>query len=133
MLATVAGLIGIAHTLARRVTGPLLAAGTAGVGALVFVVFGGPWVAGKALAVGSPFVLLVVAIGCVDAVSGVRRLKRDALALAVAAAILASAVAVVAGVMVRMRSRITTLRSRRSRSSPSSNRSERASPATAPR
>ena len=100
LLATVAGLIGIAHTLARRVTGPLLAAGTAGVGALVFVVFGGPWVAGKALAVGSPFVLLAVAIGCVDAVSGVRRLKRDALGLAVAAATLASAVAVVAGVMV---------------------------------
>ena len=101
LLATVAGLIGIAHTLARRVTGPLLAAGTAGVGALVFVVFGGPWVAGKALAVGSPFVPYWSSrSGASTPSPAVRRLKRDALALAVAAAILASAVAVVAGVMV---------------------------------
>jgi hypothetical protein len=64
-LAAAAACFGVSLVLKRRAKGLLLAVTSAVTGAIVFVALGAPWIGGKALAVGSPFVLLLVAAGTV--------------------------------------------------------------------
>jgi hypothetical protein len=65
LLVTAAALVGVLLALQEQAVGLLLAVASALTGAIVYVLFGSPWVAGKALAIGSPFVLLAAAVGCV--------------------------------------------------------------------
>jgi hypothetical protein len=58
---------GVTLAVVRRATGVLLALASALTGAVVFVVFGAPWLGAKALAIASPFLLLAAAVGCVGA------------------------------------------------------------------
>jgi hypothetical protein len=90
LLATAAGLIGIGLALNRGARGLLLGVASAGVGTIVFVGFGAPWVGGKALAVGSPFVLLAVAVGGVSMFTHRSLLTRHARTFAVVFATVAS-------------------------------------------
>jgi hypothetical protein len=90
LLATAAGLIGVGLALNRGARGLLLAVASAGVGTMVFVGFGAPWVGGKALAVGSPFVLLAVAVGGVGVFTHRGLLTKRARTFAVACATIAS-------------------------------------------
>ncbi len=63
LLAAAAGLAGVGFALRRTALGVPLGVASALFGAVVFVVFGSPWVGGKALAIGSPFVLLAIVVG----------------------------------------------------------------------
>jgi hypothetical protein len=97
LVATAAGVAGVGLALIRRAKGLLLGLAGALLGAIVFVVFGAPWLGGKALAVGSPFVLLAAAAGSAGAIADRALLPRRAAGFIVAAASVAAA-AVVAGV-----------------------------------
>jgi hypothetical protein len=90
-------LAGVAFAVARGALGLVLAVAGALVGAIVFVALGAPWVGGKALAIGSPLLLLAAAVGTVGMVASRRALPRRVAAPAVAAGSVA-AIALVAGV-----------------------------------
>jgi hypothetical protein len=79
---------------ARRL---LLATTSAVFGAVVFVTAGGPWVAAKALAIGSPFVLLTALAGCIAIASRAGALGRTVGYATVGVGILAAS-AIAAGV-----------------------------------
>ncbi len=64
-LAVAAAVVGVLFALERRAVGLLLALASVLTGAIVCVGFGAPWIGGKALALGSPFVLLTALAGCV--------------------------------------------------------------------
>jgi hypothetical protein len=68
-LAGAAGVLGVRLALRLRAPGLLLAVSGALLGAGVFVGFGAPWVGAKALAVGSPFVLLAITVGSIGLVT----------------------------------------------------------------
>jgi hypothetical protein len=97
LLATAAALAGVGLALTQKAHGLVVAVGSALVGAIVFVVFGAPWFGGKALAIGSPFVLVAAAVGSVGLITNRRLVARRATALAAAGGA-AAAVAVLGGV-----------------------------------
>jgi hypothetical protein len=68
-LAVAAAIVGGVLAIAARAWPLLLAAASAVLGALVFVTHGSPWVGAKALAIGSPFVLLAAVCGCLGLAS----------------------------------------------------------------
>jgi hypothetical protein len=90
-VAVAAALIGVVLGLRLRSWSLVLATASAVVGAVVFDGLGAPWVGAKALAIGSPFLLLIALCGCFG-VAG-RNLGRIAGAVAAAAG-----VALIAGV-----------------------------------
>jgi len=98
VVATAAVLAGLGLALAQRAHGMTMSVAGAVIGAIVFVAFGAPWVGGKALAVGSPFVLLAAAVGAVGAIANRRLIARRFAAPAVVAGSVA-AVALVGGVV----------------------------------
>jgi hypothetical protein len=57
--------VGVLVAVKRRATSLQLGVASALLGAVVFVAFGAPWFAAKALAIGSPLVLLSALVGCV--------------------------------------------------------------------
>jgi hypothetical protein len=63
-LAVAAALIGVIRAFDSRAWSLLLGLASAVAGALVFAGFGSPWLGAKALAIGSPFVLLTALCGC---------------------------------------------------------------------
>jgi hypothetical protein len=83
LFVTAAALVGLLLALRQKAVGLLLGVASALTGAIVFVLFGSPWVAGKALAIGSPFVLLAAAVGCIGLVSQRSLLPRRASPLAI--------------------------------------------------
>ncbi len=68
VLAALAVVAGVALAIARRAVGLLLALASALTGAAIFVLFGAPWLGGKALAIASPFFLLAAAVGCLGSI-----------------------------------------------------------------
>jgi hypothetical protein len=70
-LAVAAVLVGVLFAIKLRAFALLLALGSVALGAIVFVSFGAPWLGAKALAIGSPVVLLTALAGCVALASSV--------------------------------------------------------------
>ncbi|HXY84005.1 MAG TPA: hypothetical protein VEH52_00870 [Gaiellaceae bacterium] len=97
LLAVAAALAGLAFSLGRKALGVPLAVASALTGAIVSVAFGSPWVGGKALAIGSPFVLLAAGVGCVGLASSALLRHRLARLASLGAAVLV-AVLLVCGV-----------------------------------
>lgn len=83
----VLGVAGLAWTMARRAWGVALYVGAAVGAALGFQLFGSPWVAAKALAVGAPAVLLAAALGAAALLPRGRRVEAAALGLVMAAGV----------------------------------------------
>jgi hypothetical protein len=75
-LAVLAAGVGLWLAVARRAIGLLLAVASVLTGAVVYTAFGSPWVAAKALAIGSPVVLLTVLGGCAGVFEGALPLRR---------------------------------------------------------
>ena len=97
LLVTAAALVGILLALREKAVGLLLAVASGLTGAIVFVLFGSPWVAGKALAIGSPFVLLAAAVGCAGLATQRGLLPRRGLPVALGVGVVAG-LAVLGGV-----------------------------------
>lgn len=89
-LAAVAALLGTAWLLRRRALGPLLFAVSSLIALWYVTRTGSPWADGKALAIASPAVLLLAALGPVALEALGARLEAMLLALAIAAGVLAS-------------------------------------------
>jgi hypothetical protein len=96
-LAAAAALGGAMLAVAVRAWRLLLAAVSAVFGAIVFVTFASPWIGAKALAIGSPFVLLTAVCGCVGLASR-HAASRDALGGVAVMAGSAAAAVLIAGV-----------------------------------
>jgi hypothetical protein len=73
--------VGVLAAVKRRAVSLQLGVASAVLGAVVFVGFGGPWFAAKALAIGSPLVLLSAFAGCASLASS----RRALLAVGIAA------------------------------------------------
>jgi hypothetical protein len=97
LIVTAAALVGLLLALGRKAVGLMLGVASALTGAIVFVLFGSPWVGGKALAIGSPFVLLAAAVGCVGLFTQRNLLPRRTSGLAIGIG-LAAGLAVLGGV-----------------------------------
>jgi hypothetical protein len=86
-VAVAAALVGVALAYRQRAYGLLLVLASALLAIVVFSALAGPWVTGKALAIGSPFVLLAALAGCGGLVTNVAsppgREARAALAVGV--------------------------------------------------
>jgi hypothetical protein len=94
-VAVAAALVGVILAVRSNARSLLLAIGSVLTGAVVFVLVGAPWVGAKALAIGSPFVLLTALCACVGLAPHVRGPGRRT-AVAVGAT---AAAALVAGVV----------------------------------
>lgn len=90
LVAVAAAVVGVGLALKQQAWGLVLAVASAAVGATAFAALGAPWIVGKALAVGSPFVLLAAAVGAAALLS--RRVPT------LAAAGAAASIALVVGV-----------------------------------